>query len=156
MFSTFKNVWDEREHREKILLSIMGALLSAVILWQFVLSPIFSAKSKANTALVRAERDYMTVSKALPSLSSSQAISAQGFNQAVLIEAASRNGLSVSRVQPDGNKSLSVWIDTQDTSALFDMINDIITKNGAILSRATLSTGANQTLSAQLTFELRP
>lgn len=156
MFSTFQMLWAEREPREKLLLSIMATILSAVIFWQFILSPVLSAKSEANSALLRAERDYMTVSKAIPSLSSSGATSTQRFNQAILIEAASQRGLNVSRVQPDGNKSLSVWIDTQDTTAFYTMLNDVITKNGAILSRATLSTSANQTLSAQLTFELTP
>jgi len=154
MLSAFQTLWDEREPREKVLLSIMGVLLSLSILWFFILTPVFTAKLNANAELMRAERDYVTVSRALPSLGSASAKASQTFNQAVLIMAANKRNLNVTRIQPDGKKSLSVWIDTQDTQALYAMLNEVIIGHGATLTRATLSTGANQTLSAQLTFQL--
>jgi type II secretory pathway component PulM len=154
MSSALQVIWDEREPREKVLLSIMGVLLSLTIFWFFILTPILAAKSEAKSDLMRAERDYVTVSRALPSLGTPAASSAQTFNQAVLIASANKRNLNVTRIQPDGNKSLSVWIDTQDTQALYAMLNEIILNHGAKLTRATLSTGANQTLSAQLTFQL--
>lgn len=154
MLSALQTLWDEREPREKVLLSIMGILLSLSILWFFILTPVFTAKLNANAELMRAERDYVTVSRALPSFGSASTKASQTFNQAVLITAANKRNLNVTRIQPDGNKSLSVWIDTQDTQALYAMLNEVIIGHGATLTRATLSTGANQTLSAQLTFQL--
>jgi len=156
VISALRNFWDEREAREKVLLAIMSSLLSLILVWLFILSPVLSAKTSAHSELMRAERDYVTVGRALPSLASPKAGAAQNFNQAVLIAAANQKNLNVSRIQPDGNKSLSVWIETQDTQALYAMLNDIILKNGAVLTRATLSTSPNQTLSAQLTFQLTP
>jgi type II secretory pathway component PulM len=154
MLSSLQTVWNEREPREQILLAIMGALLGIFILWQFLLTPVFEAKSDAKAALVTAERDYVAVARALPQLSAPQTLSGQPFSQAILIETARKWGLNPSRVQPDGNRSLSVWIDTKDTQALYGLLTDVITKNGAKLSRASIATTADQNLTAQLTFTL--
>ena len=156
MLETLTNYWQDREPRERVLLLIMGVLLSLFVLWQFVLTPVKSAKQDARASLVTAERDYVAVARALPDLNGPNAATGQKFNQAVFLEAARKRGLNPSRVQPDGNQSLSIWIDTQDTQALYGLLEDVITQNGAILTRAAISSGANKTLSAQLTFRLNP
>lgn len=156
MVSTVKTYWQDREPREQILLIIMGVLLGLFILWQFILSPLAATKQDAQVSLATAERDYVAVSRALPGLNTSGASTGESFNQAVFLDAARRRGLNPSRVQPDGNRSLTVWIDTQDTTALYGLIKDVVTRNGAVLYRAAISSGANQTLSAQLTFALTP
>jgi len=156
MLETFNNYWQDREPRERVLLLIMGGLLSLFVLWQFVLTPVTSAKKDARASLVTAERDYVAVARALPGLNVPNAATGQKFNQAVFLEAARKRGLNPSRVQPDGNESLSIWIDTQDTQALYGLLEDVITQNGAVLTRAAISSGANKTLSAQLIFKLNP
>jgi general secretion pathway protein M len=156
MLSTVSALWNEREPREQVLLAVMGALLGLFVFWQFILNPVLKSKSDAEAALVTAERDYIAVARALPQLTAPQTVSGPAFSQAVLIEAARNRGLKPSRVQPDGNRSLSVWIDTPDTQALYGLLNDVITQNGAKLSRASISSTANQSLSAQLTFTLAP
>jgi general secretion pathway protein M len=156
MLESLNNYWQDREPRERMLLIIMGVLLGLFVIWQFILTPVMSAKQDARAALATAERDYVVVARALPGLNAPQTASGQKFNQAVFLEAARKRGLNPSRVQPDGNQSLSIWIDTQDTQALYGLLEDVITQNGAVLTRAAISSGANKTLSAQLTFRLSP
>ncbi len=155
MFSNLKNYWQERDPREQVLLAVMGGLIALVIFWQFILNPVFSAQSDARADLLRAERDYTTVARTLPTLSpDGRAAVTRPFSQAVFIETARARGINPSRVQPDGNQSLTVWIETQDTQALYGLLNDVIVKNGAVLNRVTISTSVNQNLSAQITFTL--
>lgn len=160
MFGTVQtslvNLWRDREPREQVLLAVMGVLLGLFVLWQFILTPISNARSDAQSALITAERDYVAVARALPQLSAPTTLSGPQFTQAVFIDAARKRGLKPSRIQPDGNNNLSVWIDTKDTLALYGLLNDIITQNGAILARASITAGANQSLNAQLTFTLTP
>jgi type II secretory pathway component PulM len=155
MFSSFQQFWQERDPREQVLLAVMGVLVALVIFWQFILNPVFSAQSDARADLLRAERDYTTVARTLPTLSSGgRAAVTRPFSQAVFIETARARGINPSRVQPDGRESLTVWIETQDTQALYGLLNDVIVKNGAVLSRASIATSVNQNLTAQLTFAL--
>lgn len=155
MLSRLTHYWQEREPREQVLLAVMGGLVALLVFWQFILNPVFSAQEEARADLLRAERDYTSVARTLPTLSSGgRAAVTQPFSQAVFIEAARNRGIKPSRVQPDGNESLTVWIETQDTTALYGLLNDIIVKNGAVLTRAAISTTANQNLTAQLTFRL--
>lgn len=154
--SVLRQYWQEREPREKLLLSIMAVLFILIIGWFFIISPVFSAQDKAQSALDKAKRDYITVARLAPTLSNSSVTAGPAFSQATLINAAQRRGINPSRLQPDGNGNLTVWIETGDTQALYGLMNDVITRNGANLSRATISTNADQSLSAQLTFKLNP
>lgn len=155
MVSKFTHYWQEREPREQLLLAVMGGLIALLIFWQLILNPILSVQSEARADLLRAERDYTSVARTLPTLSTGgRAAVNRPFSQAVFIEAARARGINPSRVQPDGNQSLTVWIETQDTQALYGLLNDVIVKNGAVLNRVAISTSANQSLSAQLTFTL--
>ncbi len=156
MISSLKGFWSDREPREQTLLMIMAGMLGLFVLWQFILTPVFSARQDARASLVTAERDYVAVARALPGIANPGNATGRKFDQAVFLEAARKRGLNPSRVQPDGNRSLSIWIDTSDTQAFYGLLNDVIRENGAVLSRAAISTGANQTLSAQLTFALTP
>jgi len=152
--SAITQYWQEREPREKTLLTIMSVLFLLIIGWFFIIAPVFATQEKAQNALNTAQRDYITVSRLAPILSNAAAVSGPAFNQGTLISAAQRRGINPSRLQPDGNGNLTVWIETGDAQALYGLLNDVITRNGASLSRASISTNADQTLSAQLTFKL--
>jgi len=154
--SAITQYWQDREPREKTLLAIMGVLFILIIGWFFIIAPIFTAQNKAQDTLNEAQRDYITVARLAPTLSNVGAVSGPVFNQGTLIGAAQRRGINPSRLQPDGNGNLTVWIETGDTQALYGLLNDVITRNGANLARASISTNADQTLSAQLTFKLSP
>lgn len=154
--SSIRNYWDERDTREKALITIMLALSIVIGFWFLTIAPVINSHAQAKTELQNAERDYITVARTLPKLGQNPNQPQATFNQGVFIAAAQRRGINPSRIQPGANNNLTVWIETQDTEALYGLLNDVITRHGALLSRASIATNANQTLSAQFTFIMTP
>lgn len=145
--------WDEREAYEKITMGLLAIGLVLALIWFLAISPVLNAKSEAQAQSSKALRDYNIVSRALPQLGS-PSIKASGpsFSRAVLIDSARNKNIRLTRVQPDG-ESINVWIDDVETGKLYGLINALLTENGATLSRATITTGENGLLSAQLTLQ---
>lgn len=145
--------WDEREAYEKIIMGLLGLGLIFVFFWFAVVNPVLSAKSDARLQSDKAQRDYDIVMQALPVLGSGGVqASGQPFSRPVLLAAARNKNIRLTRVQPDG-EAINVWIDDVETSKIYGLINALITQNGAVLSRATITASNNGLLSAQLTLQ---
>ena len=145
--------WDERETYEKIIMSLLALALILAVIWFVAISPVLKAKSDAETKSRKALRDYNIVSQALPQLGSKTGqVAGASFSRSVLIASARTQNVRLTRVQPDGD-DINVWIDDVETGRLYGLINALLTENGATLSRATITTGDNRLLSAQLTLQ---
>jgi len=144
--------WDERELYEKVIMAVLGGAIVLVILFLFVLKPVFTAHSTATAQASKAVRDYEIVSRALPQLGQGPVSAGAPFNRTVLISAAQRQDIRLSRINPD-NDSLTVWIDDVETVKLYRLINSLMTQNGAELTRASITADDNGLLSAQLTLK---
>ena len=144
--------WDEREAYERITMSLLALGLGLALIWFLVINPVLNAKSDAQIQSSKAQRDYNIVSRALPQLGGGMKVSGASFSRTVLIDSARAKNVRLTRVQPDGN-NVNVWVDDVETGKLYGLINALITENGATLVRATLTSGENDLLSAQLTFQ---
>lgn len=144
--------WDERELYEKVIMAALGAAIALALLFMLLIKPVMSAHDTAETQAYKALRDYEIVSRALPQLGQGPSAATRPFNRAVLISAAQRQDIRLSRINPDDD-SLTVWIDDVETVKLYRLINTLMTQNGAELSRASISTDNNGLLSAQLTLK---
>jgi len=144
--------WDERELYEKIVMAGLGAAMVLVLLWFLAISPVLKSHAEAEIQSNKALRDYEIVSKAAPQLSASPVAIGAPLTRSVLIDTARAASVKLSRVQPDGD-ALTVWVEDVETVKLYGLMNTLITRNGAELMRASITTGDSGLLSAQLTLK---
>jgi len=144
--------WDERELYEKIIMAVLGTAIVFAALFLITIKPVLTAHNSAEVQASKAVRDYEIVSRALPQLGQGPVSAGGTFNRAVLISAAQRQDIGLSRINPE-NDALTVWIDDVETVKLYRLLNTLMTQNGAELSRASIMTDNNGLLSAQLTLK---
>jgi len=143
------NWLNAREPREKILLMVLAGLLIVFLAW-FALTR--ERGPDGASALEAAQTDRELWLKAAPRLGTS-AISGERaeFTRGSLVEMARKRGINLSRVQPQSEGGLSVWIDDASTIALYGWIEDLVTSYAVTVDTALMTTAPNGGLNAQLT-----
>lgn len=144
--------WDMRAKSERILLAIMAALILLFSIWQFMLSPLLRGQDTAERALIKAQADYAVIARTAPQMPNTNA-NVQPFDRAILISLARKSDIRLSRVQPETDGSLSVWVDGAATPAIYDLMEDLLTGYSVSLTRMNLAASGTG-VSAQ--FTLRP
>lgn len=147
--STFSNWWNTRERREQQLLAVLAGLVSIFLIVFCLILPLRAVTSTAQADLSRAKSDLALVSRLGPTQGA--AGPRAPFDRSVLISVAQGQNVKITRVQPDGNGSFSVWIDDAQTQALYGFFDDLIGGYTVTLDRVVVSADANGQLSAQFT-----
>lgn len=152
MISTVTRWWDGREPRERLLLALLSALVTIFLIIFAVILPLQAASATAKSNLVRATSNLALVSRLTPTQGSAAGPRA-AFDRSVLITVARTQNVKLTRVQPDGEGSFSVWIDEAETRALYGFFSDLIGDYAVTLDRVVVSADANGRLSAQFTVQ---
>jgi len=147
-------IWSERTGREKILLLVAAGLCILFVLWQFAVRPVLNYHDNAAAQFSLAERDLQIVRSKLPLVMPQGTPSGPAFNRVVLITAAKKRGIALSRVQPEGDSGLDVWFDTVSVQQFYALMTDIVIKNGAVITRVHLGSADPQTINAQVRFDV--
>lgn len=157
--------WSDNTPREQILIVLAVGLVSVFVLWQFVINPVLSYHAYAKTLHATAVRDFDIVRTGLAKITANRSstnrssINSSGenigpFTRSVLVDAARARGVGLSRVQPDGDASLTVWVDAVSTENLYAFLQDLLLKRGAVITRANISAKDDAKVSAQITIVL--
>lgn len=149
MIGRVSSWWDGRDPRERLLLAILSGLVAVFLIIFAVVLPLQAATSNAQSDLLRAKSNLALVSRLTPSQGT--AGPRAPFDRSVLIAVARTQNVKITRVQPDGNGSFSVWIDEAETQSLYGFFNDLIGAYAVTLDRVVVSADANGRLSAQFT-----
>lgn len=146
-----------RDRREQWLLGVFGALLFFWIIWAFLLSPILSAKAQAQTDLIKAQNDYRMMMRAAPLLGGGGVSAAtQNFDRSVMINLAQQRGIRLTRVQPETNGNITVWIDDVPTQNLYAMFETLLTNYKVEMDRVAIAASPQGLVSAQFTLTPLP
>ena len=138
--------WDGREPRERVLLSVLGAIVAIFIVIFGLILPLQSARANADASLNRAQADLVAVSR----LSSSDATTTRlPFDRSVLIQNVNGADIKLTRVQPGSDGTLSVWIDDAQTQRLYGFFETLLSDYAVGLDQVIVSTDANGRLSTQ-------
>ena len=138
--------WDGREPRERVLLSVLGAIVAIFIVIFGLILPLQSARANADASLNRAQADLVAVSR----LSSTDATTTRlPFDRSVLIQIANGADIKLTRVQPGSDGTLSVWIDDAQTQRLYGFFETLLSDYAVGLDQVIVSADANGRLSAQ-------
>lgn len=141
--------FNSREPRERVLLMILAGLLVVFLAW-FALTR--ESGPDGVTALEAAQTDRELWLRAAPRLASGAVAGERAeFTRGALVESARNRSVSLSRVQPQSNGGLSIWIEDAPTTAFYGLIEDVISKYSVSVETALLTTAPNGGINAQLT-----
>lgn len=137
-------VWASFSLREQILLAVMATLAVLIGGYYGVADPLARYHSAAETRLIAAQEEAALIASlktrwATAGLENTakeqpaQAANTPAANpRAVLTEAAKDLGITVNRLQPDGNGGVNVWVENIETPQFFALMERL--QNGAGLT----------------------
>ncbi len=141
--------FQSREPRERVLLMVMAAMLVLFLVWFAVTR---ESKPSGQAELQAAQTDRELWLRAAPKLNvGSVSGDREEFTRGALIDVARKRGVDLSRMEPQDNEGLTIWIEDVTTTAFYGVMNDIITGYRVDVNSALISTGQNGNLNAQFT-----
>ncbi|MEL6226342.1 MAG: type II secretion system protein M [Pseudomonadota bacterium] len=145
--------WVQREPRERVLLSVLAALVAMIVAFYGIWSPFAGARDAARSSLQSATVDARFVEQGLVSLASSTTGGpgpAENVNafRAQLTASAQTLGLSIARLQSGTDGTLQVSIDDADPTLLYSWLLGLDAQPGGRVVAATLTTRDNATVQA--------
>lgn len=144
----------ERSPRERMLLLIALVLLVCAGFWQFVLSPVLSAQESAQRQHSAAMRDYVIVRDGITSVgAATQSATGAPFERSAVLATARAVNLSISRLQPDDNGSIRVWLEDAQTAAVFRFLDTMTTDYAASIGRVQITRNNDGSVAAQITLQ---
>ncbi len=156
-------LWENRNSREKILLTIASVLLGIFLLWQFAYKPLVNWPKAQERALEQAELDLKIMQKGYLILQAQSADSneleitllAPTNFQTTITRIAKEHGLTISRRQPGANNELTLWLENARSPAFYAWVDDLTKGYNIKLARAQLNRNDDASVRAQVTFVLR-
>lgn len=124
-----RDYWHSLTSREQLLISFAGALASLVLVYFLVLRPLQIHAADSERALQAAQNTLRTVQMRVAQLQatvdavSNRADGGAPVSLRVAVSQAARNaGVSISRLQPSDDGTLTVWVDSSQSTALYQWL----------------------------------
>ena len=136
--------WQKLSLRERGLVGAAAALLALIVLLQFILFPLLAHRSAASLRAEQASRtlDLMTSRGLSPTAgantSPGASLDADARRRAIL-DAATRRGLSIARVQVSAEGVVTVQVDDTSAENVFAWLFELRSSAGLEASKATIS-----------------
>lgn len=152
------NFWNEREPREKTLISIAAALIILVIGSQFLVKPILAypkvtkeafEKSQANLKIMHSGQSVLQNLPLRTKLNPSEV-------QSKITKSAFGKGLTITRRQPSGNTGISLWFDSANSIDFYSWLSALTSKYDIYLAKVSIHRNEDGTIRAQLTLDIAP
>ena len=146
-------MWFEKlAPRERVLIAIAAGLFAVFAIWQFLVSPILSGTSAAERQLNAAKRDHTIVSNGLPKMTAQNNINKAKLNQSGIIETARKTNVAISRVQPESDGKLQVWLEDSPAQNVYSFLSELDRGYSAVTIKAQMTRREGGTIAAQFTF----
>lgn len=144
--------WSERSPRERLMLGALGALVLVLGYGFLALRPLHAAAAAAQTRLDRAVGDLIAVRSLAPGSGAPPAGPTDpAALRAVVSETAAQAGLAVARIAPEGERALTLTLDSVGAQALFGWLRTLEAERGVRIERVALQPAAEERVEAQIT-----
>lgn len=154
-----KNFWYNLSRREQILLMLCGSLILFFILYIVVLKPLSDRKENSFRTLKDEKGRYERVLQMAANMPNNFYQDKHDLKSTTPIrtaatEASKEIGVSIARIQPGPNDTLSFWIDAVKTEELFNWLMLLDKRYGNKVQKVSIqkNTGEN-TLRGQFEFK---
>ncbi len=135
--------WQDRTGRERLLIAGAGGLCAILALYQFVYVPVLAYRDSAYRSYLQAEALMQDVAagaaqaNALKQVTARRSASDEPLRVTVTTSA-HRAGVSITRLEPDANGGLSVWVEEADARVIQGWIADLQGDHGITVEKATI------------------
>lgn len=153
-------VWRIRTPREQALLAAGGAALAAVLVWTLAVQPLLVFRQGAETRYAAAVAEHLEIYQGLGRHRAAAETRAEQDDRglplrAVAAQGAARAGVTLSRVLPDENGRLNVWIESAEPGALMGWLEALAADSAITATRASIDRAApgSDQVRAQLLLE---
>ena len=148
--------FNELSLRERVLVGIMIALIMLFILLQLIILPLMRMHNQSSDAQLRAQKDRIYVEQNISRLGGLSATQSQEtFSRMSLINASRATGIEqVSRIQPQPNGDLKLWLDDVPANTLFVFLSRVEQQYATRVTGAQITRRDGDLVSAQVSFTL--
>ncbi|MEO1038493.1 MAG: type II secretion system protein M [Pseudomonadota bacterium] len=149
-------LWTERNPREQVLLAFAGLLLVVLVVWTFIVSPASQYRANAQAsyeAAVESHRELVSgigLHRRLAAASDGAVAGGDRSLGLLVAQSSVERSLSITRVQPDENGRITVWLDNVDSRALMDWLLALSAEEGVSVTRLTMDREGDGMVRAQL------
>lgn len=150
--------FDKLSAREKAMVLVMMGLIVLFILWQFILAPLKGFHDDAKQSQIRAQNDRAYVEKNIGRLNiAAVPKGSEAFTRNDLLDMTRQVGIdSVSRIQPQPNGDIKVWIDNVLSDQIFTLLQNIDARYATRVTGAQMTRQPNGFISVQISFSVTP
>ena len=147
--------WKARDDRERKLLLLAAALFGTVLSWQFVYLPSSDFRRRTEARAQAAQSDLAVVASLVGRRQSGSGGDRSGTPvQSVVTDTANVYGLSIGRIEPSPDGSLTLWFDKVSPSLLYAWLLDLEQSHGVRVGKASLRLNQDgETVSANIFVE---
>lgn len=148
--------FDALSLREKIMVLIMMVLVVIFIIWQFILAPLGQYYHQAQRDQVKSQKDRVFVEQNISALGASAPVSGrEAFSRTALVSASRAVGIErLSRIQPQPNGDLKVWMDNVSGPQLFKFLENVEQTYATSVTGAQVTRQDGAVVSAQISFSM--
>lgn len=154
--SAFRDWWRSRTIREQRLLLVGGALAVLTLAWLLVLRPLADMHSDArerHNRAVLALAEARGQAAAIRAAGEAAPAGLTGPLDAMLAQAASEAGFTVSRLDRQGDRQASLAMESVRPQAFFGWLRQLEQGSGLAVDRMTATPNSDRTLAVQVTFK---
>ncbi|WP_019960057.1 type II secretion system protein M [Woodsholea maritima] len=155
-FDTFTRLWEERSAREQVLLVAMGLILVLALIWLLIFRPVsaFKAREFENyRAAFELHREVVASINTYTARTQSEGAanaSAQQPLRTVVGTRATANNLAISRVLPDDQGRLNVWVTNVSSASLMAWLVEMAQNDGIVAQNVIMDREGSNLVSAQI------
>lgn len=143
LLAQFRAWWASRAERERQMLSAGAAVLALILAWLAVWEPVTSLHHRREKALAEA-RSLATRLETLAAESRGVQPAGGGSRQQSLLSVVDQSGKSSgigkapSRLQPDGDTTVRVWLEDVPFDAVMRWLGELATRHGVQVADAEI------------------
>ena len=139
--------WHALKPRQQMALGALAAVLAAVLIFTQLVEPLLEAKVEARAELAYHQTTLNQIERARPIIERLQARSEPSTiktNQSLLSvtdETARAAGLAgaLSRMEPNGERTVNVWLDGAEFEVVMDWLSDLSVTQGVEVERLSVN-----------------
>lgn len=156
LLATPARVWAERSAREQTLIAIAAGLGLVFLVWTVIMSPAAHYRAGAQAAYeaaVESHRELVSgivLHRRLAAGGAEAGAGSGGPLGVIIAQSSAERSLAITRVQPDENGQITVWLDSVDAEALMDWLVMLAREEGVAIARATLDREGDGRVRAQI------
>jgi len=141
----------DRTPRERGLIYGLIFLSIVFVLWVFVIMPLMNTKAIARSQNAGALRDLEFVKTGITALAPESMQSRTKFDQSVFVQKVRADGLTLSRLQPETNGALRVWLEGLASQQIYNLLQNLMQNYDVDISRIQINRRDDGRVDVQMT-----